>query len=163
MCDLHKSLNHSQPQYLRSKQESQEKRQTKEWGGFPGGSVVKNLPVNAGDVGSIPVSGRYPREGNDNPLQYSCLGNPMDSGAWRATVHGVAKSQTRLSDWTTTSYTWRLHPSMSLKEASPGYALSYLLFILIRICDLVCNHLIYFFIVSWLSLPVEDKLGKGQN
>ena len=58
---------------------------------FPGGSVVKNLPTNAGDVGFIPGSGRYPGEGNDNPLQYSCLGNPMDRGIWWATVYEVAK------------------------------------------------------------------------
>ena len=49
--------------------------------GFPGGSVVKNLPVNAGDVGSIPGLGRAPGEGNGNSLQYSCLGNPMNRGA----------------------------------------------------------------------------------
>ena len=59
--------------------------------GFPGGSVVKNPPANAGDVGLIPGSGRSPGEGNGNPLQYSCLGNPMDRGTWQATVHGVAK------------------------------------------------------------------------
>ena len=62
--------------------------------------MVKIVPDNAGDardVGSIPGWGRYPDKGNGNPLQYSCLGNPMDRGAWRATVHGVAKSQTRLS------------------------------------------------------------------
>ena len=52
---------------------------------------MKNLPESAGDVGSIPRSGRYPGEGNGNPLQYSCLGNPMDRGAWRAIVHGVTK------------------------------------------------------------------------
>ena len=62
--------------------------------GFPGGSVVKNLLANARDVGSISVSGRSPGGGNGNPLQYSCLGNPMDRGAWRATVHGVTKSRT---------------------------------------------------------------------
>ena len=56
--------------------------------------MVKNLPVNAGDVGSIPGLGRSPGEGNGGPLQYSCLGNPMGRGAWRATVHGVAKSDT---------------------------------------------------------------------
>ena len=59
--------------------------------------VVKNLPANAGDirdVGSIPGSERRPGEGNGNPLQYSCLENPMDRGAWQATVHEVAKSQT---------------------------------------------------------------------
>ena len=63
--------------------------------------VVKNLLVNAGDLrdtGLIPGPGRSPREGNGNPLQYSFLENPMDRGAWRAIVHGVAKSQTQLSD-----------------------------------------------------------------
>ena len=49
------------------------------------------MPVNAGEVGSIPGSGRSPGEGNGNPIQYSCLGNPMDTGAWWATVHGVTK------------------------------------------------------------------------
>ena len=57
--------------------------------------VAKNPPANA-DVGSIPGSGRSPGEGNGNPLQYSCLENPIDRGAWRAIVHGVAKSQTQL-------------------------------------------------------------------
>ena len=64
--------------------------------GFPGGSVVKNLPAKAGDLGLIPGLGRGPGERNGNPLQYSCLGNPTDSRAWQATVHGVAKSQTHL-------------------------------------------------------------------
>ena len=59
--------------------------------GFPGGSAVENSPANAEHVGSIPGSGRSPGEGNGNPLQYSCLANPMDRGAWGATVHGVAK------------------------------------------------------------------------
>ena len=58
---------------------------------IPGGSVVKNLPANAGVVGLIPESGRYPGEGNGTPLQYSCLENPMDRGTWQATVHGVTK------------------------------------------------------------------------
>ena len=59
---------------------------------FPGGSVVKNPPANAGGTGSIPGSGRSSGEGNGNPLQYSCLGNPMDREAWQAIVHGVPKS-----------------------------------------------------------------------
>ena len=59
--------------------------------GFPGGLVVKNLPASAGDTGSIPGSGRSPGEGNGNLLQYSCLENPMERGARRAAVHGVAK------------------------------------------------------------------------
>ena len=61
---------------------------------------VKVSACNAGDLGSIPVSGRSPGEGNGNPLQYSCLENPRDGGAWWATVHGVAKSQTQLSNFT---------------------------------------------------------------
>ena len=60
--------------------------------------MVKNLPANAGDLSSISVSGRSPGEGNGYPLQYSCLENSMDRGVWQATVHGVTKSQTRLSD-----------------------------------------------------------------
>ena len=61
--------------------------------GFPGGSVVENPPSNEGDSGSIPGLGRCPGEGNGNPLQYSCLENFMNRGAWQATVHGVAKSK----------------------------------------------------------------------
>ena len=56
--------------------------------------MVKNPPANEGDVGLIPGSARSPGEGNGNPLQYFCLGNPIDRGAWWATVHGVAKSWT---------------------------------------------------------------------
>ena len=68
--------------------------------GFPGGSVGKESSCNAGDTGdagSIPGSGRYPGRGNCNPLQYSCLGNLMDRGSWRATVHGVTKSWIQLN------------------------------------------------------------------
>ena len=57
--------------------------------GFPSESVVKKLPADVGDVGSVSGSGRSPGEGNGNPLQYSCLENPMDRGAWPAAVHGV--------------------------------------------------------------------------
>ena len=74
--------------------------------GFLGGSVVEDPPVNAGDtgdLGSIPGSWRAPGEGNGNPPQYSCLGNPMDRGAWRATAHGVAKSWTELKQLSTHS------------------------------------------------------------
>ena len=60
-------------------------------GSFPGDSVVKNLPANPGDLGSIPGLGRSPGEGNSSPLQYSFLENPTDRGSWRATVHGVTK------------------------------------------------------------------------
>ena len=60
--------------------------------GFPGGSDGKESACSVGDLSSIPGSGRSPREGNSNPLQYSCLENPMDGGAWHAIVHGVAQS-----------------------------------------------------------------------
>ena len=66
--------------------------------GFPGGSDGKESACSAGDAGSIPGLGRFPGEGNGSPLQYSCQENSMDRGAWWATVYGVARSQTRLSD-----------------------------------------------------------------
>ena len=62
--------------------------------GLPGGSDGKESTFNAGDRGLIPGSGRYPGEGNGNPLQYSCLENAMNGGAWQATVHEVAKNRT---------------------------------------------------------------------
>ena len=65
---------------------------------MPGGSDSKQSACNVGDLGSIPGWGRSSGEGTGNPLQYSCLENPMDRGAWQATVLGVAKKQTRLSD-----------------------------------------------------------------
>ena len=66
--------------------------------GFPGGSNVKESACNVGDPGSIPGLGRSPAEGTGNPFQYSCLENPMDRGAWRATMYGVVKRQTQLSN-----------------------------------------------------------------
>ena len=72
--------------------------------GFPGGSDGKASPRNVGDPGSIPGLVRSPGEGNGKPLQYSCLENFMDGGAWWATVHGVTKSQTQLSDFMTIIY-----------------------------------------------------------
>ena len=78
---------------------------------FPGGSDGKETGCNAGDLGSILGLGRSPGEGNVGPLQYSCLKNPMDRRVWWATVSGVSKSQTRLSDWAHTqlaSSIWHL-------------------------------------------------------
>ena len=71
---------------------------------FPGGSDGKASVYNVGDPGLSPGLGRSPGEGNGNPLQYYCLENPMDRGAWQATVHGVAKSRTRLSGFTFLSF-----------------------------------------------------------
>ena len=96
-----------QPMLCNKRSHSNEKPVHRNWRGapahcFPGGSVVKNPHANARDTGSI--SGpTFPGEGNGKPLQISCLGNPMDSGAWQATVPGVAKSQTRLSEHTCTT------------------------------------------------------------
>ena len=67
--------------------------------GFPGGSNGKESACSVGDLGSIPGLGRSPGEGKGNPLHYACLENPMDEGAWSATVHGVTKSRTWLSDF----------------------------------------------------------------
>ena len=66
--------------------------------GFPGGLVVENQPANTGDTGSILGLGRSPGEGNGNPLQYSCLGNPIDRGGWQTTVHRVPKSVIQPND-----------------------------------------------------------------
>ena len=80
---------------------------------FPGGSEGKTSACNAGDLGSIPGSGRSPGEGNGNPLQYSCLENPMDREAWKTTVHGIAKN----SDTTE-----RLHSLATISVSSPDYS-----------------------------------------
>ena len=77
--------------------------------GFPDGSLVENLPANARDVGWLPVPERSPGEGNGNPLQYSCLENPMHRGAWWAIVHGVTKE----SD-TTERLKQQFHPPLAL-------------------------------------------------
>ena len=87
---------------------------------FPGGSDSKASAYNVGDPGSIPGSGRSPGEGNGNPLQYSCLENPMDRGAWWAAFHGVAKSQTRLSDFTFTFHFHALEKEMALQCSCLG-------------------------------------------
>ena len=88
---------------------------------FPGGSVVKNQPANAGDTGdtgSIPGWGRFPGRGNGNPLQYSCLENSMDRGAWWAEVHGVANSWPWLSMSIHPSYL-RLVQGRKIKHINP--------------------------------------------
>ena len=81
---------------------------------------LKASACNAGDLGSIPGSGRSPGEGNGTPLQYSCLENPVDGGAWWATVHGVPKSQTRPSDFTFTfQYSWASLVAQLVKKNLP--------------------------------------------
>ena len=86
--------------------------------GFPRGPVVKNPPANARDAGSIPGSGRAPGKENGNPLQYSCPEHSMDRGAWRPTVHGVAKSQPSLN---THSAMWAVYPGFGPGNLSVSF------------------------------------------
>ena len=81
--------------------------------GFPGGSDGKESALNPGDPGLIPLSGRSPGGGNGNPIQYSCLENPMDRGTWWAAVRGVTKSQTQLSYFTFTLHFHALEKEMA--------------------------------------------------
>jgi len=74
--------------------------------------VIKEFICNARDTGSIPGWGRYPGEGNGNPLQYFCIGNPMDRGTWWATVHGFARAAHDLATKHTHTHTHSLHPTM---------------------------------------------------
>ena len=119
---------------------------------FPGSSDGKASAYNAGDPGSIPGSGRSPGEGNDNPFQYSCLENPMDRGAWWATVHGVAKSRTRLSDFTSLHFNKHLHSlscKVLLKYLVPYKKLCYLSF------PQYCVKVLYIFrikVFTWIPL-----------
>ena len=94
---------------------------------FPGGSESKESSCNAGEPGSSPGSGRSPGKGNGNPLQYSCMENFMDRGAWWAAVLGVAKSRTRLSDFTFTLHFHALEKEMATHSSvlawrTPGTA-----------------------------------------
>ena len=83
---------------IKNKRKRNEGKKKKETAGFPGGSDIKESAYDAGYLSLIPGLGRSSGEGNSYPFQYSCLENPMDRGAWQATVHGVAKSWTQLSD-----------------------------------------------------------------
>ena len=83
--------------------------------GLPCGSAGKESTCNAGDLGSIPGLGRSPGAGNGNPLQCSCLGNPMDRGAWQHTVHGVAK-ETQLSNWACSMHALHIKPALGTGE-----------------------------------------------
>ena len=100
--------------------------------GFPGGSDDKESACNTGDLGSISGWGRFPGEGTGYRLQYSCLGKPMDRGAWRVTVHGVAKSQTGLTDWHSLNQCW--------KPKCTGWV-----FLHLGKCEVLLNHLSLYF------------------
>ena len=88
---------------------------------FPGGSDDKESACDAGDLGSIPGSGRSPGEGNGCPLQYSCLENPMDRGAWRAAVPGVTKNQTQHTQCKTVTNTTLLSVALQAKKESANF------------------------------------------
>ena len=114
--------------------------------GFPGSSDGKVSACNVGNLGSIPGSGRSPGEGNGNPLQYPCLENPVDGGTWQATVHRVAKSRTRLSN-----FTFTFHFQRHIFE----YYLFCILFLeLITMLDLLILSSIFlnFFFIFFTSL-----------
>ena len=102
------------------------------WGGFPGSSDDKESAYNAGGTGSIPGSGRSPGVGNDYPLQHSYLENSMDRGAFWATVHGVTKSQTRLSHWHLITV---LRAMLTLNILSHANAFNS------RLCEYACTHM----------------------
>ena len=89
--------------------------------------MVKNSPAYAGDVGSIPRSGRSPEEGNGNPLQYSCLGNHMDRGLWQATIHGVPKESGMTKQLNNNNSIVRTFPNyVPNKDSSPEKSFSVL-------------------------------------
>ena len=88
--------------------------------GFPGGSDGKESACNVGDLGTIPGSGRSPGGGHGNQLQYSCLENPMDRGAWQTTAHRVTKSQTGLNDYHTHTHTNKLTTSDFIMQVTGG-------------------------------------------
>ena len=90
------------------------------WEGSPGGSVAKNPPASAGEVGSVPGVGKIPWRRKRQPRQYSCLGNPTDRGAWWATVDRVAKSRTRLSNYTIMN-SFRTSRVLPTGPGSPGW------------------------------------------
>ena len=111
--------------------------------GFPGGSDDNEYPCNVGEPGSVPGLGRSPGEVNGNPLQYSCLENPMDRGAWQSTVHGVAKSWTQLSNFTITAYLLTKYYFFFFKES--------------QVLDFKCFHS-SLQPWSWFNTVILDKL-----
>ena len=113
--------------------------------GFPGSSTVKESTCNAGDVSSIPGTGRSPGVGNGNPLQDSCLKNPTGRGAWRATVHGVAKSWTRPSTHTGSHCRIR---GVFLKDTIKGSAF---------FTGKISKQLSYLFRGDWIVLWIEHR------
>ena len=92
------------------------------WQDFQGSSVVTNLPSNAGDMGSIAASERSPEEGNGNPLQFSCMGNPMNRGDWWSIAHGVAKERDMTQQLNNNKNHWQDFFSFIWQHKIPGFA-----------------------------------------
>ena len=111
--------------------------------------MVKNPPASAGDMGSIPGSGKFPGEGNGNPLQCSCLGNPTDRGAWRAVVHGVTKSHSRAAERQQQQVLLHVVGSIGTKASGTNCPSAF-------ITPLLCK------VVS-ISLPFLEKEQSGLN
>ena len=139
---------------------------------FPSGSVVKNLPTNARDTGSIPGSWRFPGEGNGNPLQYCCLGNPTDRGTCWATVYGINK-ELDTANWLNNNSTFRLHFFFRLKPlpALLRYTCMLSCSSSVCLCDpMGCSMPASFVhgilqtrILEWIIMPFSRDLSDSEN
>ena len=134
--------------------------------------MVKNLPTHteyARDASSVPGSGRPPGEGNGNPLQYSCLENPMDGGVWWATVHGVAKSWTRMSDFTLLHFNvLMVFKAVAIEEIKQGECRerrglgTSLFFVQVSFLLLVTLHTLFWYLLKQFVPPQTGSvLGVG--
>ena len=128
--------------------------------GLPWQLSGKESACNAGDTGSIPGSGRSPGEGNGNPLQYSCLENPTDRGAWCTIVHRVTKSQTRLSHWAhTVAFTWSpTRPTASCSLPLPSLLPGFILFCRALLFSRQTTALLSFFVSCQSFASVSPAL-----
>ena len=139
--------------------------------GLPGGSDSKEATCNAGDLGSILGKRRSPGEGNGYPIQYSCFENSMGRGAWRATVHGVTKSQTQLSDWHLTGESANtphskkvmckkkgsaLNPGLERKGDSSCYCHEPV--VVTRMVANYCSNLAIYLVITWLEDMTQHLL-----
>ena len=130
--------------------------------GFPGGSDGKESACNVGDLGLIPGSGRSPEEGNGSPLQYSCLGNTVNRGAWWATVHGVAKLRIQLSDWNFHFHIehWEGQVSGFFFPRMWFQTIWYLLAHHLHVCVFSCFSCVWLFVTPW-TVALQAPLSMG--
>ena len=126
--------------------------------------MVKVSACNVGDPSSTPGSGRSPGEGNGNPFQYSCLENPMDGGAWWATVHGVSKSRTRLSDFTFTTSLTFLHNTALKLFCLLSTSLAHIQnTISMRAGTCLSHSLLYSQLLEWNMCLLVEKRGRNSG